>query len=179
MTQIGNYLPITDALGLFRIKIMTISEIVSIICNNCKQRKPLTEFTCHYENNKPVYRICKICINRNNREHYKKDSTKKLANIEKYRKSHPGISRKYGQSLRKRKGQKYRIACNAAIKLKRQGLKPTHCCFCNATGYIALHHPTYDAPELMQPLCRRCHTRVHVLERERKEEEEMAYFNER
>src|SRR3989304_3911869 len=46
-------------------------------------------------------------------------------------------------------------------KIKRPNLYPLECCICGVTDNIEFHHPLYEFPYSVYPLCRNHHRELH------------------
>jgi hypothetical protein len=136
-------------------------------CFKCQESKPISEFYKHPEMGDGFLGKCKTCARAD-------VAANRLARLDYYRaydRERAKAPKKKAQiSLivaRWRKADPRRQkAHNAAARLHRD--PPAECERCKEPKRLEKHHPDYDQPELIEWVCKPCHT---IADRERRERE--------
>ena len=98
-----------------------------------------------------------------NREWNRKNKEKVLERTKTYQKENPHISKKSKEKWIENNPEKFHAHQEVMKAIKRGEIEPIIKCKCklcnkNAKQY---HHPNYDKPLKVIPLCIKCHNKIH------------------
>lgn len=131
------------------------------ICSVCKRALPLSEFYNHRRKKDGLSPQCKDCDKKYKRKHRQRPEVKEAALKQKRTDEYRAWQREYFQRPEIRTKRMARDAVNRAVK---EGTIPNvSTCQCIDCGGPAqeYHHPDYNKPISVVPLCRLCHSARH------------------
>lgn len=126
-------------------------------CSDCKETKPLAEFSKNSARPNGISHVCKACMSKRMKRWQRKLSKKRRAEI---REANNAATRRYRRNPTTRiKVAAHQIVWNA-MQLGILVRKPCEQCGCKPTD---AHHDDYMKPLEVRWLCRSCHKIHHAV----------------
>lgn len=137
--------------------------VVSKRCNICKKAKPLSAFNVRNDTKDKLYYRCKVCASRLCGERNKNNHREFKAYCSNYGKEHREKinARRRGEYAKDSRKTRSRARIKRMIRAGRiSPIKTKQCDMCSFPAQ-EYHHPNYDKPDEVTPLCRACHSLIH------------------
>jgi len=135
------------------------------ICKECLIEKELTEFYKHPQGVQWTLPRCKECIKKWRKSERELEMSRER-DRERYKNNPKRRAYIFEQAKRKRNDPEYKHKRYAQWVInnffrKNPYKKPSECIVCKSVDNIEMHHTDYERPNIIIPLCSRCHSKEH------------------